>query len=58
VFVIEKLGSSTFLYLEKEWEPLVVQTDGASKVNVGDSLSLGFDLSKCHLFDSNNLAFK
>ena len=58
VFVIEKLGSSTFLYLEKEGEPLVVQTDGASKVNVGDNLSLSFDLNKCHLFDSNNLAFK
>ena len=58
VFVIEKLGSSTFLYLEKDGEPLVVQTDGANSANIGDNLSLSFDLNKCHLFDENNLAFK
>ena len=58
VFVIEELGSSTFLYLEKDGEPLVVQTDGANSANIGDNLSLSFDLSKCHLFDQNNLAFK
>ncbi len=58
VFVIEKLGSSSFLYLEKDGEPLVVQTDGANSANIGDNLSLSFDLSKCHLFDQNNLAFK
>ena len=58
VFVIEKLGSSTFLYLEKDGEPLVVQTDGENSANIGDNLSLSFDLNKCHLFDENNLAFK
>ena len=58
VFVIEELGSSTFLYLEKDGEPLVVQTDGANSANIGDNLSLSFDLNKCHLFDENNLAFK
>ena len=34
VFVIEKLGSGTFLYLEKEGEPLVVQTDGDTKLKL------------------------
>ena len=58
VFVIEKLGSSTFLYLEKDGEPLVVQTDGASQVKVGDSLRVSFDLQKCHLFDTENDAFR
>ena len=36
VFVVEKLGSGTFLYLEKEGEPLVVETEGDSKIKVGD----------------------
>ena len=34
VFVVEKLGSGTFLYLEKEGEPLVVETEGDSKIKV------------------------
>ncbi len=57
VFVIEKLGSSTFLYLEKEGDPLVVQTDGTTNINVGQKLKVSFDQSKCQLFDKNNLAF-
>ena len=32
VFVVEKLGSGTFLYLEKEGEPLVVETEGDSNI--------------------------
>ncbi len=59
VFVVEKLGSGTFLYLEKEGEPLVVQTEGESDVKVGDTVKVGFSASRCHLFDSSNKsAFK
>ena len=58
VFVVEKLGSGTFLYLEKEGEPLVVQTEGDSKVKVGDTVKVGFSSSRCHIFDSSNNAFK
>jgi ABC-type sugar transport systems, ATPase components len=57
VFVVEKLGSGTFLYLEKEGEPLVVETDGDSKIKVGDTVKVGFDPDKCHLFDSLNNSF-
>jgi len=57
VFVVEKLGSGTFLYLEKEGEPLVVETDGDSKIKVGDTVKVGFDADKCHLFDSSNNSF-
>ena len=39
VFVVEKLGSGTFLYLDKEGEPLVVETSGDSKIKVGDSVN-------------------
>ncbi|MDC3269833.1 ABC transporter ATP-binding protein [Alphaproteobacteria bacterium] len=57
VFVVEKLGSGTFLYLEKEGEPLVVETDGDSNIKVGDTVKVGFDASRCHLFDSSKQAF-
>ena len=57
VFVVEKLGSGTFLYLEKEGEPLVVETEGDSKIKVGDTVKVGFDAHKCHLFDSSNNSF-
>ncbi len=58
VFVVEKLGSGTFLYLEKDGEPLVVQTEGDSNINVGDTVKVGFTASRCHIFDSSNKAFK
>ena len=58
VFVVEKLGSGTFLYLEKEGEPLVVQTEGDSNVKVGDTVKVGFSSSRCHIFDSSGEAFK
>ena len=52
VFVVEKLGSGTFLYLEKEGEPLVVETDGDSKIKVGDTINVAFNPKKCHVFNS------
>ena len=58
VFVVEKLGSGTFIYLEKEGEPLVVETEGDSNIKVGDTIKVGFTADRCHLFDKNNQAFK
>ena len=55
---MEKLGSGTFLYLEKDGEPLVVETEGDSNIKVGDTVKVGFTASRCQLFDSNNQAFK
>ena len=57
VFVVEKLGSGTFLYLEKEDEPLVVETEGDSNIKVGDTIKVGFTASRCHLFDKEKKAF-
>ena len=54
VFVVEKLGSGTYLYLEKEGDPLVVETDGDSKIKVGDTINIAFDPDKCHIFKSSN----
>ena len=58
VFVVEKLGSGTFLYLEKDGEPLVAETEGHSNIKVGDTVKVGFPSNRCHLFDSSNQAFK
>ena len=58
VLVVEKLGSGTFLYLEKDGELLVAQTDGDSKIKVGEIVKIGFDASRCHIFDESNQAFK
>ena len=55
--VVEQLGLGTFLYLEKEGEPLVVETEGDSNIKVGDTVKVGFSASRCHLFDSSKQAF-
>ncbi len=57
VFVVEKLGSGTFLYLEKEGDPLVVETDGNSTIKVGDTVKIGFKSEFCHLFDNSKKSF-
>jgi ABC-type sugar transport system ATPase subunit len=57
VFVVEKLGSGTFLYLEKDGEPLVVETEGDSNIKVGDTVTVGFTASRCHLFGRDKKAF-
>ena len=58
VFVVEKLGSGTFLYLEKDGDPLVVQTEGDSDIQVGDTVKIGFTASRCHLFDQHQQSFR
>jgi ABC-type sugar transport system ATPase subunit len=55
VIIVERLGSSTFLYVEKEGEPLIAETKGESKINVGDIVEVGFDPAKCHVFNSDGL---
>ena len=57
VFVVEKLGSGTFLYIEKDGDPLVVEAEGDSNIKVGDTINISFIGSRCHLFDSSNNAF-
>ena len=57
MFVVEKLGSGTFLYLEKDGEPLVVETEGDSNIKVGDTVKVGFTSSRCHIFGKDKQAF-
>ena len=55
--MVEKLGSGTFLYLEKDGEPLVVETEGDSNIKVGDTVKVGFTASRCHLFGKDKQSF-
>ena len=57
VFVVEKLGSGTFLYIDKDGEPLVVQTGGDTNIKVGDKVKVGFNSERCHIFDKEGKAF-
>ena len=56
VFVTEKLGSSTFIYLEGEKEPIVMEVAGDTAIKVGDMVKIKLDLEKTHLFNSQNLS--
>ena len=53
-FVVEKLGSNTFIYLDNDGDPIVVEASGDSSIKVGDDLKIKFDLNKINLFDSKN----
>jgi len=57
VFVVEKLGSGTFIYLEKKGDPFVVELKGDSDIKIGDVVKVGFDSNKCHLFDKSGKAY-
>ena len=56
VFVTEKLGSNTFIYLEGEKEPIVMEVAGNTSIKVGDLVKIKLDLEKTHLFNSENLS--
>ena len=58
VFVIEKLGSGTFLYVEKDDEPLVVAAEGDTNVKVGDRIKIGFSENRCHLFSNDGKSLR
>ena len=50
-FVVEKLGSSTFIYLDSQIEPVVVECDGDISVKTGDIINVKFNFEKITLFN-------
>ena len=50
-FVVEKLGSSTFIYLDNQIEPVVVECDGDISVKTGDIINVKFNFEKIILFN-------
>ena len=53
-YVVEKLGSNTFIYLDNEGDPIVIEASGDSAIKVGDGVKIKFDLNKTNLFNSKN----
>jgi len=51
VEVVEHLGSETFLYLSLGKISLTARVDPSCNVRVGDTIKVGFDMNKLHLFD-------
>jgi multiple sugar transport system ATP-binding protein len=52
VEVVEPMGSEIYLYLAEEGHSLIARVEAESKAEVGDTISLGIDLRKIHIFDA------
>jgi multiple sugar transport system ATP-binding protein len=52
VDVVEPMGSEIYLYLAEEGHSLIARVEAESTAQVGDTISLGIDLRKIHVFDA------
>ncbi len=52
VDVVEPMGSEIYLYLAEEGHSLIARVEAESTAQVGDTISLGVDLRKIHIFDA------
>lgn len=51
ITVIEILGSEAILYCDLYGEQIIAKLNTASKFNIGDAISLQFNMAKAHFFD-------
>ena len=59
VAVVERLGGETYLYLRLgEGRMLVVHADGDIPVQVGEQVSVGLPMERCHLFEAGGTALE
>ena len=57
VFVVERLGGETYLYVRGGTDDLItLQADGDSTAKSGDTVSIGISAATCHLFDADGIA--
>ncbi|TCO81288.1 carbohydrate ABC transporter ATP-binding protein (CUT1 family) [Plasticicumulans lactativorans] len=56
VLVVERLGGSTFLYVDVNGETLTLQVDGNSRTGVDDRVAIAVDGAVCQLFDATGVA--
>jgi len=52
VEVVEPMGSEIYLYLAEDGHSLIARVEAESKAEVGDTINLGVDLRKIHIFDA------
>jgi multiple sugar transport system ATP-binding protein len=61
VEVVEPMGSETYVYITIGGEQITAEISAESKVSVGDSIELGFNMDKVQVFDpttEENLSLK
>jgi multiple sugar transport system ATP-binding protein len=58
VQLLEPVGSDLFLTVEGGGGEVQVRTAPDSGARVGDNVALGFDIAKCHLFDSEGRSLR
>ncbi|MGM0549186.1 MAG: ABC transporter ATP-binding protein [Bacillota bacterium] len=56
VDVVEPMGSEIYLYLAEAGHSLIARVEAESQAQVGDTISLGVDLRKIHIFDAQTEA--
>jgi ABC-type sugar transport system ATPase subunit len=56
VSVVEHLGNTTFVYLESEAGPLIVEADQAARMHPGDGVRVAVDGARAHVFDETGQA--
>ncbi len=50
--IVEPMGSDTLVWVNFAGQSVRVRTEGQSKLKSGDTLALGFDADRLHLFDT------
>jgi ABC-type sugar transport system ATPase subunit len=51
VSVVEQLGNTTYVYLDSEAGPLIVEADQTSRFHPGDTARVTVDSTRAHVFD-------
>ncbi len=59
IAIVEALGETTLLYFtpKGEAEPIIAKLPGIQKFKRGETVRLGADPSKLHVFDANGHSF-
>jgi ABC-type sugar transport system ATPase subunit len=48
--IIEQLGNTTFVYVDSEAGPMIVEADGALTMTPGTNVGIGIDANRAHVF--------
>jgi ABC-type sugar transport system ATPase subunit len=48
--IIEQLGNTTFVYVDSEAGPMIVEADGALAMTPGTNVGIGIDANRAHVF--------
>ena len=56
VQIVERLGNATIMYVDTSAGQIVVQADGASNTEAGQTVGVIFDVAHAHVFGANQEA--